>query len=235
MDRVQEFLEIYRQLEEALEEKYPSRRKGGSVVMEYLSDEESKPFHDIIDKCREIRNLLTHNASFNGEPILQPSVSLVNGLKDALEYVKKPPLALDFATKGDKIMRADINKCVLPLLKSMNERGFSHIPVTKNGQFFGVFSADSLGLYFIQSGGGVITADTKLSELSEYLDVSKRKKSYEFVPMTETYISARQKFEHIRGKNERISAIFITKTGHIGERLLGVLTPWDVMGDKKQN
>ena len=36
-------------------------------------------------------------------------------------------------------------------------------------------------------------------------------------------------FETIRGKNKRLSVIFITETGSREEPLLGMLTPWDVM------
>lgn len=230
MDCVNEFLDLYKQLEETLEEKYGPRNKGGSVVMTYLRDEESTPVRDKIDICREMRNLLTHNANIGGEPIFRPSQPVIDALKESLEYAKKPPLALDFATKGDMIKKADINQRVLRLMNEMDENGFSHIPVTQDGKLFGVFSKGSLFLYLVRTGGKAITAQTRLKDIQKYLDVRERMENYEFVPKTETYIAARQKFEQVRGKNKRISAIFITENGKFGEELLGMLTPWDVMG-----
>ena len=50
------------------------------------------------------------------------------------------------------------------------------------------------------------------------------------MPKDATYISVRRIFERVRGKNQRVSVIFITEHGRVGEALLGMLTPWDVMG-----
>jgi hypothetical protein len=55
--------------------------------------------------------------------------------------------------------------------------------------------------------------------------------NYDFVPKDATYLSVRRKFEKVRGKNKRISVIFITENGKPGERVLGMLTPWDVLGE----
>lgn len=55
--------------------------------------------------------------------------------------------------------------------------------------------------------------------------------NYEFVSKDATYITVRKKFEHVKGKNKRVSVIFITETGSPEERLLGMLTPWDVLGE----
>ena len=60
---------------------------------------------DKLDVCREIRNLLTHNPNLNGEPIVEPSQSVVEAMKEVLEFVKRPPLAMEFATKGEQVMK----------------------------------------------------------------------------------------------------------------------------------
>ncbi|MEA5066481.1 MAG: hypothetical protein VB065_10555, partial [Eubacteriales bacterium] len=72
--RSEEFLLLYRQLEEALENKYArSLRTTGSVVMEYLRDDDSLPFRDRLNLCREIRNILTHNAAGDDSAVVEPS------------------------------------------------------------------------------------------------------------------------------------------------------------------
>ena len=55
--------------------------------------------------------------------------------------------------------------------------------------------------------------------------------NYEFVPKDATYISVRRIFERVRGKNKRGLRDFHHRARHtVGEPLLGMLTPWDVMG-----
>jgi len=38
-------------------------------------------------------------------------------------------------------------------------------------------------------------------------------------------------FEKVKGRNQRVSVIFITEQGRQDQKLLGVLTPWDVLGN----
>ncbi len=230
--KIDRFLDLYRQLEDALEDKYRnSGRHFTSVVMEYLRDDESAPVRDKLDVCREIRNLLTHSANLDGEPVVEPSVPVVKAMAQVLEYVKRPPLALDFATKGDEILKGNLNQRVLRLMEVMDKTGYSHIPVLRNGQFFGVFSAGSVFRCQLASNGKAIRQDTTLKDLEKYLDVGEHRENYEFVPKDASYSLVRKKFEKVKGKNKRISVIFITENGRPGERLLGMLTPWDVLGE----
>ena len=72
--RIDEFLDLYKQLEDELEDKYRNaRRHYSSVVFEFIKDTDSEPVRDKLEVCREIRNLLTHSANLGGEPIVEPS------------------------------------------------------------------------------------------------------------------------------------------------------------------
>ena len=231
-DRIDEFLDLYKQMEDALEDKYRnSRRHYSSVVFEFAKDYDSAPVRDKLDICREIRNLLTHNANLGGVPIVEPSQPVVEAMRDVLEFVKRPPLALEFATKGEQVMKANLNQKVLRLMEVMDKIGYSHIPVMRDGAFCGVFSVGTVFRYLLKSGGRGITPDTTIAELGQHIDVQEHMENYEFVPRDETYIAVRRKFEKVKGRNKRVSVIFITENGHPGERLLGMLTPWDVLGE----
>lgn len=229
--RIAAFLDLYKQVEEALEEKYQGeRRRHSSVVMEFLRDEESEPVRDKLDICREIRNLLTHNANLNGEPVAIPSVSVVQAMEEALDFIKRPPLALDYATRGDQMMKAELGQRVLKLMALMDQNGYSHIPVMREGIFCGVFSAGAVFRYQLRSGKS-LTPETTLRDLGKYLEIGEHMENYEFVSRKETYFSVRRTFEKVKGKNRRVSVVFITENGRQGERLLGMLTPWDVLGE----
>lgn len=228
--RVNLFLDLYKQMEEALEERYRnSRRRYSSVVFEFTKDYESAPVRDKLEVCRELRNLLTHNPNLGGEPIAVPSQAMLDSMQEVLSFVERPPLALEFATKGDQVMKANLNQKVLRLMEVMDKNGFSHVPIMKEGVFCGVFSIGSVFRLVLQNGGKGITPETTLQDLGSQIQVREHLENYEFVPKEESYISVRQKFEKISGKNKRISVIFITETGRSEERLLGMVTPWDVM------
>lgn len=230
--RIDEFLDLYKQMEDALEDKYRnSRRHYSSVVFEFAKDDDSAPVRDQLDICREIRNLLTHNANLGGQPVVEPSRPVVDAMREVLEFVKRPPLALDFATKGEQVMKANLNQKVLRLMEVMDKNGFSHIPVMREGSFCGVFSVGSVFRYLLRSGGKGITAETTIADLGKHIDVQEHMENYDFVSKEATYLAVRRKFEKVKGRNKRVSVIFITENGHPGERLLGMITPWDVLGE----
>ena len=57
--RLELFLDLYKQIEDVLEEKYRnSRRHYTSAVYEFIKDYESAPVRDKLDICRHIRNLM---------------------------------------------------------------------------------------------------------------------------------------------------------------------------------
>lgn len=231
--RSAEFIDLYKQLEDALETKYAGvKRRYSSVIFEYINSYESVPVRETLNICREIRNLLTHNADIGGEPILEPSASVMDALTKALEYVRRPPLALDFATRGDRILQAGLSDSVLKLMGKMEKNGFSHIPILDQGKFLGVFSVTTIFSYALHTPDWRITEETTLRELGQMLPVDRHIENYAFVDRNTTNMETRRMFERIVGKNKRLSVIFITENGGREEKLLGVLTPWDVMKDE---
>ena len=220
--RIERFLDLYKQLEDELEDKYRNaRRHYSSVVFEFIRDEDSAPVRDQLETCREIRNLLTHSANLGGEPIVEPSAPVVAAMEEVLDY----------ATKWDQVMKAHLHQKVLRLMEVMDKNGYSHIPVLNDGEFCGVFSVGSVFQYILRTGGKGIKPETTVAELGRHIQVDAHMENYDFVPKDATYLSVRRKFEKVRGKNKRISVIFITENGKPGERVLGMLTPWDVLGE----
>lgn len=228
--RSDEFIDLYKQLEDALEEKFSgTKRRYSSVIFEYINHYESAPVRESLNLCREIRNLMTHNANLGGEPIVEPSEPVVESLRQTLEYVRRPPLALEFATTGGRIVCAGLSERVLKLMATMEKNGFSHIPIVEKKYFVGVFSVSTIFSCVLQEPELHITPETTIRELGEMLPVDRHIENYAFVGRETTCIQARRMFETIRGKNKRLSVIFITETGSREEPLLGMLTPWDVM------
>lgn len=231
--RSDEFLDLYRKFEDILEDKFINRKKKySSVIFDYLKCDESKPIRDKIDVCREIRNLLTHNAKMNGESVVEPSQSVCDALRYCIEYVKKPPLAIDFATTGENIYMAGYNQTVIKIMRVMDKNGYSHVPIIQNGKFVGVFSTSTIFSYMLNNYEKSITRTTTVAEMQEHLPIDVHIENYEFAPRTLTLYDARDKFQSVVARNRRLSVIFITEHGKQNEELLGMLTPWDVLGDK---
>lgn len=231
-DRSQLFLDLYKQIEDQLEDKYRnSRRHYTSAVYEFIKDYESAPIREKLDICRHIRNLMSHSANMDGEPVVVPSQPVVDALRDVLDFVSKPPLAIDYATRGERVLKVGANQKVLRVMELMEKNGYSHVPVMKEDRFYGVFSSGSVMRYLLKNRGRGLNPDTTIKELRGYLAVEEHIENYEFVPADATYIYVRQRFEQVRARNKRVSVIFITRNGKPDQPLLGMLTPWDVLGE----
>ena len=137
---------------------------------------------------------------------------------------------MDYARKGDQGRKAKLNQRVMRLMEVMEKNGISNVPVMKEGLFCGVFSQGSIFMYVLK-GGRNITKETTLQDMATQLKIEEHPENYIFLPKSVSYITARNKFIRPAGRGKRISVIFITETGHQDERLLGMLTPWDVLRD----
>lgn len=233
--RAERFLRRYRVLEGLLEKRYGEPEQG-SVVFEYLRSDDSEPCRYELNLIREIRNLLTHNAVESGQPVVEPSEGVLRSLEKVIAYVEKPRLAVECGTPAERILCAYRNDRIEDVMHRMRRQGFSNAPVMERNQIIGVFSVGALFAFFEERGLEALDRDARIGDLGEHIDIARSgRENYRFLPETTTVVEARAAFQRYRERNDRLRAIFITPTGNSGERLLALLTPWDVMKDDPQS
>lgn len=230
-----EFLEKYRVLEDLLSEKYAGvQRRHSSVIMEFATSREGELFRDRLDLCREIRNLLTHNAALEGEPVVTPARATLDMLDDIIAYVRRPPLAANWAVSADKIMTTDMHSSALRLMRAMESRGFSHVPVIEHERMVGVFSQSTVFAY-ICGPDERVDEYTCVGDMARLLPFEKHSSErFEFMPADATYTDAAAAFTPGPQRAKRLAAIFLTQTGARDEPLIGMITPWDILGRAKR-
>ena len=227
-----QFINLYRQIETIIDQRMAGRsRKHASAIMEYLADPESRPVRSDLEVAREIRNIIMHNADESGEPVVEPSQGITDALARVLEYIKKPPLALTFATPANDILCARVNDLALPLMRAMRKRGFSHTPIMEADRMMGVFSSYTLFSFMTDNTGALIDEKTRINAFAEYLPIERHEpERYLFMDEQATYADIKHAFEDRRQRNSRLAAVFITESGGPDQPLLGMITPWDALG-----
>ncbi len=225
-----DFLNLYKTLEDELEARYNrAGRRYSSVVMEFINSPEGKPWREKMDMCREIRNLMTHTADIDGQPVVTPARGVVEILREILNYVQSPPLALDYATRAANILRTNSGEKVLPLMRGMAKRGFSHVPVLEGERIAGVFSVSTVFSGALM-GYPAIDEETRVRDYAELLPFDEHSsEQFAFVDEETTLSEARAAFECGKERKKRMAALFITRGGHPDGKLIGMLTPWDVL------
>ena len=231
LDRADEFLNKYRLLEEELNKKYNADEKSfGSPIVRFINDKESKPYRDKLNLCREIRNFLSHHSEFDGERIIQPSEAMVKFLDEVAEYVRRPPLALDCATMYADILKTTLSQKVQTVMKKMERQGLSHVPVIESVECVGVFSVSTVFTYALLNGMTGISDDMIIGDFSELLPPDRHStERFRFVGRESTIYDVRSEFERKSRNSKRLAAVFITDNGSSKGRILGMLTPYDLI------
>ena len=88
--RSDEFIDLYKQLEDELGKVQQSQSSGGMPpwFLNTSNYYESAPAD--VSLCREIRNLMTHNANLGGEPIVEPSEPVVKHSVEGSDHACRP-------------------------------------------------------------------------------------------------------------------------------------------------
>ena len=74
--------------------------------------------------------------------------------------------------------------------------------------------------------------DTRVRDFGEFLQINRPGGGERFLLLSAsaTYHDVRAAFERAGERDSRLAAVFITPNGRMDEPLLGMLTPWDVLG-----
>lgn len=229
MTTAERFLDLYKQLEEAIIVKYEREGRGTTgSVRDYLQDDEAKGFRERLDLMRQIRNLLSHNAMVEGETPVSPSEAITGELEEILNYVKRPPLAIERAVPYKRMLTARRDSNILKLMSEMKERGFSHVPVLGGGQVLGVFSASTV-FSDMMNGGGKLDEYTTMQRYLDLIPAEKHiAEQYAFSHSDLTLRNAAALFERKAGER-RVAAVLITEDGTARSKLVAMLTPWDLL------
>ncbi len=223
------FLEMYKEIEELLSLQYSNERRYTSSVMAYINDKSNPYYREELNTCREIRNLLSHHADINGSAIVEPSDEIMALMENILSYIRKPPLALEFATPFDKVMIAAPDQKIASVMQSMKGRGFSHVPVMSGSTFVGMFSVSTPFDYALRFGKG-LKPDEPIRNCGNLLQIENHSmERYMFAPSDLSARKAGKYFENFGSSKKRLAMILITKNGKAGEQVLGVLTPFDIL------
>lgn len=229
------FLQLYKQLEfDGRRLFFPDSKEGDNIIGRLLNTSHLKKFKEELDYCRVVRNFLTHNPKVNGVYPIIPSTEMVELLEHCVNIINNPPRALEYAIPADKILIADINDRVLEIVEKMNRLTYTHIPILENGKLVGIFSDNTVYSYICNEKEITITDNTKISHFKKYIMLDEHLNEYfEFVPKKTMLYEIEELFKYnYRNKRQKLlSVVYITENGKRDEKILGMLTPWDILGE----
>lgn len=181
----------------------------------------------------DLRNAIVHNPDARvADPIAEPHDYVIQKYKEIMEEVMDPPLALDtIAIKIRDIFTTTMEANALNVMKEMNRNSYTHVPVLHDGSLLGVFSENTIFSYLVKNNGATSLKEISIGDFMELIPIDKHTSEYfEFAPKTSLVVDIEARFQAGLDNNKRLQIVFITETGKPTEKLLGLITPWDLAG-----
>lgn len=235
MSSADEFLTLFNKIEKHLDGLNQSTKHYGfRRLVENLSKENTlvDNFKVQLIEYNQLRNALVHQST--EEAIAEPHAEVVAEMKKIHQLLTDPPLARDIA--ASPVFTATTKNSVLEVVKAMNQHFYTSIPVYHDQRFVGVFSDHSITQWLAQTQSPIKPEETVLSQLQDYFNQADDKfNSYQFLPESIDVFTVKRAFTSFTKEKKRLGAIFLTENGQKQEKILGIVTAWDLPKIGKQH
>lgn len=180
-----------------------------------------------------LRNAIIHNPdTLSAKTIAEPHDNIVKKYREIKNYVMNPPNALDtIAINTNNIYTTQMDAMALNVMREMNKNTYTHVPVVENGHLVGVFSENTIFSYIVKNEDVIIESEMLIKEFADFIPLNNHESEYfVFVPKNTLVTEIEEMFQNGLKDKKRISVIFITQNGKENEKLLGLITAWDLAG-----
>ena len=194
-----------------------------------LKNKHREPYYsqyDFIDFCRVCRNRIAHN-SYENEFIFYGE-DMIKRLDGIIEEIKHPFKVYDKSTKN--VYSANLNDNVREKMKMMMENNYTHIPIYDNNKLVGIFSEGVLFIYLYENEIVEIDENTLFKDIKDFISFNNSKEIIKFASRNRLYDDICLEFINEFKKGSKLSCVLVTENGKAEEKVIGILTAWDILG-----
>lgn len=229
--RTEIFLDKYRQLENVIKTEF-NLGKNDSAMNYLIRQKPFREYENELDLCRETRNLLSHNPKLNGSYAVEPSESLIMFIDRIIDKIENPLRAKDVMVPKNALCYRHMNASVREAMIALRENSYKYIPILEEGMLAGIFGAKTMLDILIDKDiqgidDGMTFADVRKFLSLENIDRGEIRFVSQDVLVSDIGKMYRKSSEH----KERINLLFVTANGKITERILGIITPWEIAAE----
>jgi CBS domain-containing protein len=189
--------------------------------------------NDELRRYADLRNSLVHwRGQTRDEYIAEPHEDILIRYEKLVESVKNPPKAIQIAVSQDKIYKVSRDASAADVIREMHRNVFTHVPVVdEKGLLVGIFSENSILSYLAHHKMAAIDPDTRIDEFKEFIPLGSHKSEvFDFVSRDTPLANVASSFQVNLKNKKRLGAVFVTENGRKEEKILGLITAWDVAG-----
>lgn len=232
------FISAYNQLDEYMRQNLGNDSRNTTYYhrVHGMADRNAtfRKYKELLHSFGELRNAIVHDFGRNGmEIIAEPHLEQVKVYEEILALVMNPPKALEkIAVKRKELYTLEPGYDVQKAIQIMARENYNYAPVLYNDQLVGVFSEETIFDYLNDHGKVDLTAGLSVKDLEKYTKLeAHRNEVFHFASRHVTVADLEETLKKVKDLNKRLEVVFITEKGKPDEKLLGMVTIWDLASD----
>lgn len=227
IENAERFLSAFNRIENFLRKETDS--KPGVSFVELVN--RAVKFNNVVEKYKDdlkefaqLRNAIVHQTT--EQPIAVPIDEVVQSIERVAQYLLSPPKVIPAFQRKVFIMYDD--EYVKDAMINMYKKGYSQIPIYKrDGEFAFLLTTYTITMWLGEC------MDKNISNPGDYLirDIAcyeNKCHNYRFIGWQATMFDVLDIFYHAQRKGTRLEAVLITHSGDAQDRLMGIITVWDL-------
>lgn len=184
-----------------------------------------RQYEDDLREFGSLRNVIIHNRTGYQYAIAEPHDEVVE-LIELIESKLSNPVTVDELFQRN-VHTLQAKETLAEGLKVIKANKFNQLPIYEKKRFIGLVTANGIMNWLADQQAECISAMN--STLYDVYNREKRKKTYRFVKSTMSVYEAEEFFKKSITSGRRLEALLITEQGGKDEKLLGIITPLDLL------
>lgn len=209
MVEAKEFTAFYRLMDLAA--------KKNSLVRKYEED---------LRSYADLRNAIVHNQTSTDYVIAEPHVEVVEKIEQIDEALSKPKQVGALFLK--QVLTFQMTDSLNDILNVIRQQKFTQFPVYDGNKFQGLVTTVGITNWVATSMEGAHFSK-HIPLLKDLLPYEKNEQSYQFISSSMPIYEAVDIFKRVVGRGSRMEALLITEQGQKDQKLIGIVTPIDLM------
>lgn len=228
-----DFLNVFNEMEKFLRIEYQDGKFNESSFMGTLYKVRGKKMNDLISnkdnfeilsQAAQLRNILVHN-----EDIAIPTEEFFKKFRHTVAKIIHPKTVFEVMNPIGRAVTANLYNTIDEILKLIEEKGHSNIPIVENHLLKGVFTKKTLYYYMMVKPNHVISSKMTMKDILVAMDLDHDPASYfDFIPRDMNLYDALAYFSADAKKEKELELLFVTEHGLPDEKILGLVTLWDL-------
>lgn len=184
-------------------------KSNNAIIRNYESD--LKVFGDF-------RNLLVHG---NNSGLAIPSEKTIQLIEKIYQAITNPPKAYDIAQKS--VVSFQKSDSLADVLETVREKRYTQFPVYEGNNFEGLLTENGVTFWLADKVDEDLFS-VKETKIAEILDKDEKNNNYKFISRNKNIYEVQNYFN-----NHEIEALFVTDSGKEQQKILGIITSWDIL------